>query len=149
MSYGGRRRFGNPDTTQQDAVDLVRRTLLATVAVTTGVGGGFFDNVIGFQGLTVLAEMKTPGGALRPSQERFIREWKGGPLVVADSPELLVRQLIELDRRTPPVRGIPKRFTSDALILECMKAAEGLILDNDELPALIRQLRATAPKAAF
>jgi hypothetical protein len=54
---------------------------------TSKVGSGFPDLVWPFQGQTILVEIKTPDGSLTPSQERFHREWRGGPLIVVASDE--------------------------------------------------------------
>lgn len=151
-----RRRYGNPDQNQQDIVDLVRGHLPASVENTTGVGDGFPDLVVGFQGLTVLVEVKKPergrGGRkkalqLRDSQEKFVREWRGGPVLAVDEGIDLVQQLIHLDTITPPVRGASDRFTagtSQAILADCLEAAKGLVVDADDLPALIRKLRGAA-----
>jgi len=49
---------------------------------TTRIGAGFPDLIWPFQGVTVGIEVKVPGGKLTPPQERFIAEWRGGPLYV-------------------------------------------------------------------
>lgn len=145
MSY--RRRYGNPDRNQQPIFDLVR-DLPASVQNTTVVGDGFVDGVLGFQGLTVLVEIKKPGGKLEKNQEDFAKEWRGGPVLLADSGESLVRQLIDLDVRTPPVRGIGQRWGAktakqqEAVLQACMAEAKGLIVDEYDLPSLIRKLLA-------
>lgn len=145
---GWRRRHGNPDKNQAVIFDLVR-DLPASVVITTGVGKGFPDGVIGFQGMTVLAEIKNDeaGGSLEESQTRFMQEWRGGPLIVASDGGKLVQQLIDLDRRTPPVRGVPNTWRqteneeAQAVILKCLEAAKGLIVDMHDLPGLILKLR--------
>lgn len=111
MGYKRRRRFGNPDANQQDVIAFARKRLGAIRSVvTTVVGGGFPDNVVPFRGLTILVEVKGPKGKLEKSQEDFIRNWDGGPILVVDGPEDLYRQLIALDKLTPPVRGLAEDF---------------------------------------
>ncbi len=136
------RRYGNPDRNQQTIVDYVRG-LVASVENTTGVGKGFPDLVIGFRRLTVLAEIKRQGrkADLRESQEDFNARWQGGPILLADSGDDLARQLIDLDRRTPPVRGVTDRWqagTAQAILADCLEATGGAVTDPDGLPAFIR-----------
>jgi hypothetical protein len=106
MGWGGRKRYGNPDRNQQPIVDLVR-AMGGTVEITTGVGDGFPDLVIGWRGLTILVEVKKPGKAaastrLRESQDLFRVRWTGGPVLDVETATELVQKLIDLDVRTPP-----------------------------------------------
>ncbi len=147
MGWGGRKRirYGKPDQGQQDIVDLVR-DLPATVVNTTIVGDGFVDLVVGFQALTILAEIKKPGAKPKrqDNQEDFARTWRGGPVLLANDGHELVQQLIHIDRMTPPARGASDRFrkdTSQAILADCLAAADGLVVDADDLPGLIRKLR--------
>lgn len=48
---------------------------------------GPLDYVVGFRGANYLIEVKTEKGKLRPSQERFFRDWRGQ--------KALVRTLVE------------------------------------------------------
>jgi hypothetical protein len=154
MAWGrrARYRYGNPDQGQEEIISLVR-DLPASVHVTTGVGGGYPDLTVGFQGLTVLVEVKRPDGKpsqrkLRDSQDRFLATWRGGPVLKIDNGMDLVQQLIHIDRRTAPVRGATDRFepgTAQAILADCLAAADGLVVDADDLPGLIRKLRKAAP----
>ena len=54
----------------------------------TTIGRGLPDLLVGFKGRTCLMEVKRPvgprggtaGRKLRPSQEAFLRAWRGGPV---------------------------------------------------------------------
>ena len=62
----------------------------ASVVDTADVGDGFPDLVVGYQGRTLLLEVKGPQGRLRASQEAFCRRWRGGEYrVVKTVPEAL------------------------------------------------------------
>jgi len=105
-----RRPYGNPDKNQGPIVEDLR-SLPASVTITTGVGRGFPDLVIGWQGITVLGEVKrrpkriTPAVLeLRESQEKFRREWRGGPVIEITDGLQAVQDLISMDCRTPPAR---------------------------------------------
>lgn len=72
-----------------------------SAAITTSVGGGFVDVVLGREGHTLLAEFKNPAGggtALRKSQDTFRKGWKGGPIVkitsVYEMDEILARPMV-------------------------------------------------------
>ena len=72
-----------------------------SAAMTSGVGGGFPDVVLGKEGITILAEVKNPAGRgtkLRKSQASFAFDWKGGPIVkiatVFEMDEILARPLV-------------------------------------------------------
>lgn len=67
---------------------------------TSKVGGGFPDVVWPFQGQTILVEIKTPDGALTPSQRRFHEEWRGGPLFVIASEADVLTMVETLTGRT-------------------------------------------------
>lgn len=88
-----RRHVHRPDGNQAGLVDLAER-LGASVAITSQVGDGFPDLVIGFQGRNYLVEVKVPGGKLRPKQTDFIRTWRGHPVAVIDNGDDLVRLLL-------------------------------------------------------
>jgi hypothetical protein len=70
---------------------------------TTKVGGGFPDLCWSFQGQTILLEVKGPDGTLTPAQERFHREWRGGPLFIIqgidDIPAIIAKIQAPLIRR--------------------------------------------------
>lgn len=71
-----RRSYGKPDGNQARHVARLRAAG-CSVAITSGVGAGFPDLVVGFGGTTALAEVKAPGGKFTPAQGRFMVEWLG------------------------------------------------------------------------
>jgi hypothetical protein len=56
-----------------------------TVADTSAAGFGFPDIVVGLIGQTHLVEVKDADGRLSASQERFLRDWRGGPIMVVQT----------------------------------------------------------------
>lgn len=65
----------------------VLEDLGCTVADTSATGYGFPDLTIGLIGQTHLVEVKDSEGRLSPAQERFIRDWRGGRIVVVQTTE--------------------------------------------------------------
>ncbi len=133
---GWRRRGGNPDANQKDVLKFARKRLglrRDNAVVTTGIGYGFPDNVIGFHGLTVLVEVKGPDGKLRQSQLDFMATWDGGPILVVDGPEDLFRQLIDLDKSVPPVRGLPADFRK--AVGDALAATAEAVVDDKAVAA--------------
>jgi hypothetical protein len=63
------------------------RDLGCSVADTSAAGFGFPDITIGCVGITNLVEVKDADGNLSASQQRFMREWRGGPIAVVRSME--------------------------------------------------------------
>ena len=97
--FWAQRRGGNPDANQAGIVDLARE-LGATVEITSKVGFDFPDLVIGFRGVTVLAEVTNP--ARKPTkkdrerkarQAAFRSRWRGGPVVELKTGDDLVQLL--------------------------------------------------------
>jgi hypothetical protein len=81
-----------------EAVVTVLRAAGATVQSLAGVGKGVPDLLVGFQGQTLLMEIKDgfkPPSArlLTEDQLRWHREWNGGSLAVVDSPDGALRIL--------------------------------------------------------
>lgn len=96
-----KRQGGKPDANQQGMVDLARR-LGATVRITTLVGFGFPDVVIGFRGINLLGEAKLPdtvvvGRKRKPRkptkteqrQAGFRREWTGQVAEIAGAADMV------------------------------------------------------------
>ena len=73
--------YGNADRNQHAIVDALRK-VGATVAITSGVGDGFPDLVVGAHGRTLLIEVKSGRALLNERESRWHREWKGRPVVV-------------------------------------------------------------------
>lgn len=53
------------------------------------------DGVIGFQGRTELAEVKTAKGKLKPGQSEFHKTWRGGPIRVLRTVDDVIQLLGE------------------------------------------------------
>lgn len=83
-------KHGAVDGFQADLVrDLQRMGI--TVAVTSDVGGGFPDMVLGKFGVTDLAENKVGNAPYTPAQIKFHAEWKGRPILTFRSYEEGIR----------------------------------------------------------
>lgn len=83
------KRGGNPDANQGRIVAALRK-IGCTVAITSHVGNGFPDLLVGYQGRTVLLEVKD--GDKYPSERKlteaeahFLATWTGGPAVVVEN----------------------------------------------------------------
>lgn len=79
-----RRRVHNVDANHGDIVRALR-TCGASVESLASVGGGVPDLLVGFRATTDILEVKTEDGELEPSQEKWIRCWRGRPVVVVRS----------------------------------------------------------------
>lgn len=79
-------KHGRTDKTQKAAVALLRRAGFS-VFITSDVGCGFPDLVVGKNGITLLLEMKSKGERKRKSQVAFADEWQGAPVLFAWSAE--------------------------------------------------------------
>lgn len=82
----------------QEAVVTALRAAGATVQSLAGVGKGVPDLLVGYQGQTLLMEVKD--GNKNPSarlltedQLRWHSGWKGGALAVVDSPDAALRMI--------------------------------------------------------
>ena len=80
---------------------------VGAIAVDTSRLPGFVDQVWGWRGATILAEVKKPGGPrggkggqLTPDQRRLHETWTGGTLVLVDSIEAALRVLGVLSSRS-------------------------------------------------
>jgi hypothetical protein len=69
-----------------------------TVADTSAAGFGFPDIVLGLVGQTHLVEVKDENGRLSASQERFMRDWRGGQIIVVQSAEECIAQVQAIRR---------------------------------------------------
>jgi hypothetical protein len=74
-------RRGHHDANHADVAQFYR-DLGCSVADTSAAGFGFPDMAVGCVGVTNLVEVKDEDGNLSASQQRFIRDWRGGPIVV-------------------------------------------------------------------
>jgi len=83
------RRRGRVDENHSAIVSLLR-SFGCSVASTTGVGDGFPDVVVGFQGVTHLIEIKdgekSPSKRrLTPDEEEWHSTWQGDPVCILES----------------------------------------------------------------
>ncbi len=91
------RRAAKVDANQEQVVDALRAAG-ATVQTLAAVGKGVPDLLVGYQGKTLLLEVKD--GRKPPSERKLTEEqlkwhgaWRGGPLAVVDGPESALRML--------------------------------------------------------
>jgi hypothetical protein len=82
----------------QEQVVLALRAVGATVQTLAAVGKGVPDLLVGYQGKTILLEVKD--GRKPPSARRLTEDqlkwhgaWRGGPLAVVDGPDAALRML--------------------------------------------------------
>ena len=85
------KRGGKPDANQARIVEALRK-IGCSVSITSQVGNGFPDLLVGFRGRTVLLEVKDsekPPSArkLTDAEAHFLATWKGGPAVVVNNEE--------------------------------------------------------------
>ena len=85
------------DANQEQVVDALRAAG-ATVQTLATVGKGVPDLLVGYQGKTLLLEVKD--GRKPPSARRLTEDqlkwhgaWRGGPLAVVDGPDAALRML--------------------------------------------------------
>lgn len=87
-------KFGKTDANQAEIVAAYRDCGIS-VAITSDVGGGFPDLVVGGyhqkrdRNITVLVEVKTEGGTLTLDQVEFHETWRGEIYVVRNITEAL------------------------------------------------------------
>jgi len=91
------RRAAKIDANQEQVVQALRAAG-ATVQSLAGVGKGVPDLLVGFQGKTLLMEVKD--GKKPPSERKLTEQqlawhgaWRGGPLAVVDGPDAALRML--------------------------------------------------------
>jgi len=70
------------DNNQNDLVRQIRSIPKTTVAITSGVGAGFPDIVVGYRGKNYLLEIKDPRRKpserrLTPDEQDFVSDWCG------------------------------------------------------------------------
>ena len=81
---------------QPEIVSELRKHGIAVKSL-SAVGDGVPDLLAAFRGVTVLLEVKAPGGQLRKSQVEFIASWPGIVRVVT-TPEEAVLAVVEAAR---------------------------------------------------
>lgn len=78
-----RRRAAKRDQNEPEIIKALR-AVGATVAQVSEKG--FPDLVVGYRGATHLIEVKMPGKGLTPDQEKWIQEWRGSNVWIAETP---------------------------------------------------------------
>ena len=91
------RRAAKVDANQEQIVEALR-AVGATVQTLAAVGKGVPDLLVGYQGKTLLLEVKD--GRRPPSEKRLTEDqlvwhgaWRGGPLAVVDGVDAALRAL--------------------------------------------------------
>ena len=79
------------DNNQKEIIEALRQ-IGASVLVLSQVGGGCPDLLIGFRNQSILMEVKTKKGKLKPEQIEFIYRWRGNQVQIVRS----VEEAIEL-----------------------------------------------------
>ena len=92
------RRAGRVDD-NQNAIVAALRKIGASVAITSGAGGGLPDIIVGMHGINLLIEIKDsakPPSAkkLTPAEAHFVANWKGRPVKIIESPEEAVNYVL-------------------------------------------------------
>jgi hypothetical protein len=82
------RRAGRTDDNQKDIVDALRKAG-ASVFVTSGLGDGFPDLVVGFRGRTSLHEIKGEKAELSEEEAKFFATWRGEVHIVRSPKDAL------------------------------------------------------------
>ena len=88
-----------PDANQDEVVKALEK-IGCSVYDAHRIGGGLPDLIVGYRGLTMLVEVKTPKGKLREGQEQWIREWRGFTCVVR-SPEDAIEKVMSHVKNHP------------------------------------------------
>lgn len=91
------RRAGRTDANQTAIVDALRK-VGASVAITSGVGQGLPDLIVGWRGKNLLMELKDgdkPPSArkLTDAEQYFVDHWTGRPVVIVESVEDALRAI--------------------------------------------------------
>lgn len=77
-------RFGHRIDKNQPAIVKAFRQLGCSVAITSKLGQGFPDLVVGKSGRTVLVEVKDGSSALTAHEQAFRDDWRGFYTIVRD-----------------------------------------------------------------
>lgn len=96
------RRAGRVDD-NQNAIVAALRKIGASVAITSGAGGGLPDIIVGMHGINLLIEIKDsakPPSAkkLTPAEAYFVANWKGHPVRIVETPEEAVNYVRAVTR---------------------------------------------------
>jgi len=84
--------YARIDTNHKEIVAALRQ-IGATVVSLAAMKHGCPDLLVGYQGETILMEVKMPKGKFTPDQLDFIGKWRGGPISRVDSVDAAIRAL--------------------------------------------------------
>lgn len=77
-------KHGKIDANQAEIVEALRRCGASVVSL-ADMGGGCPDLLIGYRGVTYLAEIKTARGQLNELQRQWHAGWRGFPVLILRS----------------------------------------------------------------
>ena len=80
---------GRTDSNQKIIVEALRK-VGASVSITSNLGGGFPDLVVGYRGKSFLFEVKSKKGKLTPDQREFFDGWRGEVYVIRNEIEAIM-----------------------------------------------------------
>jgi hypothetical protein len=92
--------YARVDTNHKEIVKALRDAG-ATVVSLAAMKHGCPDLLVGFEGETLLMEVKMPKGKFTPDQLDFIGKWKGGAVSRVDSVDAAIRALGIIKSRNP------------------------------------------------
>jgi hypothetical protein len=84
--------YARIDSNHKEIVAALRQAG-ATVVSLAAMKHGCPDLLVGYQGETILMEVKMPKGKFTPDQLDFIGKWKGGAVSRVDSVDAALRAL--------------------------------------------------------
>jgi hypothetical protein len=93
-----KQRYGNRDENHGEIVKWYR-DLGCVVAETQDAGLGVPDVFVGCVGITDPVEIKTKEGKLRPSQELFIKSWRGSAVWIVRTQEEVINHVTNMRKR--------------------------------------------------
>lgn len=86
---------GKVDSNQQMIVRALRH-VGASVYITSNVGAGFPDLVVGWRGMNFLIEVKTRSGTHTKDQLQFIKDWQGQVVTCRDLEDIAALLCIDI-----------------------------------------------------
>jgi Holliday junction resolvase len=97
--------YARIDTNHREIVNALRK-LGATVVSLASMKHGCPDLLVGFQGETMLMEIKKDEKAkFTPDQLEFMAKWRGGPISRVDSVDAAIRALGLIQVKHPKTNG--------------------------------------------
>jgi hypothetical protein len=84
--------YARIDSNHKEIVAALRQ-VGATVVSLAAMKHGCPDLLVGYQGETMLMEVKMPKGKFTPDQLDFLGKWKGGAISRVDSVDAAIRAL--------------------------------------------------------